>query len=120
MWFLGRIGDVVSLLECGDVGLQGDVACLRRVLAGQQDDDLLKRIGWSGRRPKTDLLAPDQCRALEAPRQGEGWVFLDWKQPVDGGKPAAYKIQRRECPEGSWTDIGMSIESETTPFSERI
>ena len=25
-----------------------------------------------------------------------------------------YKIQRRERPDGFWTDIGMSIESETT------
>ena len=32
-----------------------------------------------------------QARTLEAPRQGDGWVFLDWKEPVDGGKVAAYR-----------------------------
>ena len=53
-------------------------------------------------------------RALEAPRQGDGWVFLDWKEPVDGGKVAAYKIERRERPSGPWTDAGMAIESEIT------
>ncbi len=78
------------------------------------DDDLLKRIGWSGRRPKTDLPPPGQCRALDAPRQGEGWVFLDWKQPIDGGKPAAYKIERRQRPDGSWSEVGMAIKSEIT------
>jgi len=69
------------------------------------DDDKLKLIGWGGRKAKT---------SLEAPRQGEGWIFLDWKAPTDGGKVAAYKIQRRERPSGPWTDAGMAIESEIT------
>jgi hypothetical protein len=33
---------------------------------------------------------------------------------VDGGKVAAYKIERRERPSGPWTDAGMAIESEIT------
>jgi len=55
-----------------------------------------------------------KTRSLEAPREGEGWVFLDWKEPVDGGAVAAYKIQRRERPSGAWADVGMAIESEIT------
>jgi len=43
------------------------------------DDDKLKLIGWGGRKAKTSLEAPGQARTLEAPRQGEGWIFLDWK-----------------------------------------
>jgi len=78
------------------------------------DDDKLKLIGWGGRKAKTSLEAPGQARTLEAPRQGEGWIFLDWKTPTDGGKVAAYKIQRRERPSGPWTDAGMAIESEIT------
>ena len=78
------------------------------------DDDKLKLIGWGGRKAKTSLEAPGQARTLEAPRQGEGWIFLDWKAPTDGGKVAAYKIQRRERPSGPWTDAGMAIESEIT------
>lgn len=82
------------------------------------DDDQLKLIGWGGRKAKTSLEAPGQTRSLEAPREGEGWVFLDWKEPVDGGAVAAYKIQRRERPEGPWTDAGMAVESETTLSSQ--
>jgi len=78
------------------------------------DDDKLKLIGWGGRKAKTSLEAPGQARTLEAPRQGEGWIFLDWKSPTDGGKVAAYKIQRRERPSGPWTDAGMATESEIT------
>ena len=44
----------------------------------------------------------------------EGWVFLDWKEPIDGGKPAAYKIQRRERPAGDWQDVSTAMDSETT------
>jgi len=69
------------------------------------DDDKLKLIGWGGRKAKT---------SLEAPRQGEGWIFLDWKAPTDGGKVAAYKTQRRERPSGPWSDVGLAIESEIT------
>jgi len=78
------------------------------------DDDKLKLLGWGGRKAKTSLEAPGQCRTLEAPREGEGWLFLDWKEPVDGGAVAAYKIQRRLRPDGPWTDAGMAMESEIT------
>ena len=78
------------------------------------DDDNLKLLGWGGRKAKTSLEAPGQCRSLEAPREGEGWVFLDWKEPVDGGAVAAYKIQRCERPSGAWSDVGMAMESEIT------
>ena len=78
------------------------------------DDDKLKLLGWGGRKAKTSLEAPGQTRALEAPRQGEGWIFLDWKDPSDGGKVAAYKVERRERPSGPWTDASMAIESEIT------
>ncbi len=78
------------------------------------DDDKLKLIGWAGKKAKTSLTPPGQVRMLEAPKQGKGWVFLDWKQPADGGKPAAYKVQRRERPSGSWADIATAILSEIT------
>ena len=78
------------------------------------DDEKLKLLGWGGRKAKTSLEAPGQVRMLEAPRQGEGWIFLDWKEPSDGGKVAAYKVERRERPAGPWLDASMSIESEVT------
>lgn len=78
------------------------------------DDDQLKLIGWGGRAAKTSLQAPGQVRSLEAPRQGEGWIFLDWKAPLEGGAVAAYKIQRRERPDGPYGDVGMAIETEAT------
>lgn len=58
------------------------------------DDDKLKLLGWSGNQTPTALAPPGETRQLEAPKQGDGWVFLDWKAPADGGKVGAYKVQR--------------------------
>ncbi len=78
------------------------------------DDDQLKLIGWAGRKAAAPLAVPGQARLLEAPRQGEGWVFLDWKKPADGGKPAAYKIMRRNRPDGPWTETATAVVTEAT------
>jgi hypothetical protein len=47
-------------------------------------------------------------------RPSEGWLRLDWKAPADGGAVTAYKLQRRQRPEGQWQDIGLSMETKTT------
>ncbi len=78
------------------------------------DDDKLKLIGWAGRKAAAPLAPPGQARLLEAPRQGEGWVFLDWKAPIDGGAAAAYKVMRRERPEGPWQDAATAVITEAT------
>ena len=78
------------------------------------DDDKLKLIGWAGRKARTPLAAPGQARLLEAPKQGAGWVFLDWKAPVDGGKPAAYKVERRLRDGGGWENVATAILTEAT------
>jgi len=82
------------------------------------DDDKLKLIGWAGKKAPTPLAIPGQARLLEAPKQGDGWLFLDWKAPADGGKPKAYKVQRRavgvEPVNDRWEDIATAIITEAT------
>ncbi len=78
------------------------------------DDDKLKLIGWAGRKAASALTSPGQTRLLEAPRQGEGWVFLDWKAPIDGGAPSAYRVMRRERPAGPWEDVATAVITEAT------
>ncbi len=82
------------------------------------DDDKLKLIGWAGKKAKTPLAPPGQTRLLEAPKQGKGWVYLDWKAPADGGKPKAYKVQRRvvgvEPVSDRWEDVATAILTEAT------
>lgn len=78
------------------------------------DDEILKQIGWGGRKPRTSLQAPGQARLLTARTQGEGWLHLEWKAPVDGGRPSAYRIMRRERPAGPWSDVGTAVTTEAT------
>ena len=85
------------------------------------NDDKLKLIGWAGKKTATTLTAPGQTRLLEAPKQGKGWVYLDWKAPAEGGKVGAYKVQRRvggvvgsEPVNDRWEDIATAIISEIT------
>ena len=76
------------------------------------DDELLKLLGWGGRRPATPLQPPGQALVLTAREQGEGWVDLAWKPPVEGGKPSAYRLVRRERPAGPWADVATAIVTE--------
>ena len=108
-----------QVTETKAAGLEELVTAMRADLryaedAVSYDDAKLSALGWGGKAAPTALQVPGQPRSLEAPRQGEGWVFLDWKKPADGGSVAAYKIERRERPAGDWTLISMAIESEAT------
>ncbi len=78
------------------------------------DDDKLKLIGWAGKAAPTPLAVPGQVRSLEVPRQGDGWLMLDWKSPLDGGAASAYKVMRRERPAGAWEDVATAVITEAT------
>lgn len=99
---LGTIGDMAkSVIRYAENTTRGD-------------DAKLQLLGWGGRRQRTLSITelPGQPRTLEVIREGSNWVFLDWKEPMEGGQVAAYKVQRRKRDEGDWTDVGMSVESE--------
>jgi hypothetical protein len=51
-------------------------------------------------------------RSLEVAVEGDGWVMLDWKAPVSGGSVAAYRVKSRTQDKRSWSDVGMSVETE--------
>lgn len=100
-------------------GLEELVDAMRAILryaedAVDYDDAKLSTLGWGGKAAPTALQPPGQPRALEAPDQSEGWLFIDWEKPADGGALAAYKIGRRERPSGEWTLNSMALESEAT------
>ena len=82
------------------------------------DDEKLKLIGWGGRRAPVPLLPPGQTRLLEGRNLGDAAITLTWKAPVDGGKPSAYRIMRRERPEGLWGDVGTAVVTEVTLFEQ--
>jgi hypothetical protein len=78
----------------------------------RHEPEKLKQLGWGGRKSGTIMEVPGQVRSLELVGQGEGWCILDWKAPSSGGSVAAYRVQYRTKDTRSWSDAGMSIESE--------
>nr|VFK68717.1 MAG: hypothetical protein BECKUNK1418G_GA0071005_12631 [Candidatus Kentron sp. UNK]VFK73700.1 MAG: hypothetical protein BECKUNK1418H_GA0071006_12561 [Candidatus Kentron sp. UNK] len=83
-------------------------------LTVKDDEGDLELIGWHGRKSRTPLAPPGRTRDLASPDRGEGWIALGWRQPADGGKAAAYKVQRREDGKPDWLDVGMSMETSIT------
>ena len=82
------------------------------------DDAKLQLIGWGGRGGPTPTPLPGQPRLLEAAKQGEGWLTLDWKQPAEGGRPTVYMVMRRERPDGPWENVAAAVETEITLTSQ--
>ena len=84
------------------------------------NDGKLQLLGWGGRRSRTQSVTepPGQARTLEIIREGPNWVYLDWKEPMEGGRVTAYRIQRRQREGGEWTDVGMAVDSEITLNSQ--
>lgn len=86
----------------------------------RRNDGKLQLLGWGGRRSRTQTVTepPGQARTLEIIREGPNWVYLDWKEPMEGGQVTAYKLQRRKREGGDWTDVGMAVDSEITLNSQ--
>lgn len=82
------------------------------------DDAKLKLIGWSGRKTPEALTEPGQVLELIAVKQGEGWVELSWKKPVDGGAVSSYNVYRRQRPEGSWELVKSAFYTSITLTSQ--
>ncbi len=80
--------------------------------AVRKNAEKLSRIGWAARKDKTPLEVPGQVRSLEVLQQGEGWLVLDWKHPIDGGRVSAYRVRCREFESGGWHDVAMAIDTE--------
>jgi fibronectin type 3 domain-containing protein len=78
------------------------------------NDAKLAALGWSGRAESTPLQIPGQPRTLEAPKEGPGWLFLDWKKSPDGGKAAFFRVERRKPSSEEWMMVGTALETEIT------
>ncbi|MBI2616305.1 MAG: hypothetical protein HYW52_11645, partial [Gemmatimonadetes bacterium] len=55
--------------------------------AARDEPEKLKRLGWSPRREGTPLEPPGEVRDIGSGGEGDTWVILRWKPPVDGGVP---------------------------------
>jgi hypothetical protein len=87
-------------------------------IAVREQPEKLNLVGWAPRSTGSTLKAPGEVRDIAVLAEGEGWLVLDWKAPVDGGVVAAYTIQRRRRPDGTWKDIATAVETEALVSSQ--
>jgi hypothetical protein len=74
----------------------------------------LQLIGWGGGSASNKHKPPGQCSDLETVKLGNGWIYFDWTEPVNGGKITGYKIMRSSDDGATWETVATSIESEYT------
>lgn len=85
--------------------------------AVRDDPEKLNRLGWGLRREGTPLQPPGEVRDMTIGAEGDDWAILRWNQPVDGGTPGVYKVQRRT--DGTpWQDIGIATGTEQLVSSQ--
>jgi len=77
------------------------------------NDEQLGCLGWSA--PHTrQRIAPGQPGLLTIVREGDGWLLLRWHTPEEGGRPQAYRIERRIDGQGDWEQAGTALHPEIT------
>ena len=82
-------------------------------VAVRSEPEKLSQLGWSERSRSSRLEAPGEVRDIGVRAEGDSWVVLDWKAPVDGGAIAVYRIQRRNGDgTGSWELVDTAVETE--------
>ena len=80
-------------------------------IAVRNEPEKLNALGWRARRDGSPLQPPGETRDIGIVSEGDTWVILRWKPPVDGGAPGFYRIQRRHKA-SSWDDAGTSTATE--------
>jgi hypothetical protein len=82
-------------------------------IAVRDHPERLSQLGWGVPNRGSALEAPGEVRDIAVRAEGDTWVVLDWKAPVDGGAIANYKIERRNGDGGgSWELADTAVETE--------
>lgn len=80
-------------------------------IAVRDEPEKLKSLGWRSRRDGSALEPPGEVRNIKIVAEGDTWIALQWKPPVEGGLPGVYRIQRKQDG-GDWEDVGISTETQ--------
>jgi hypothetical protein len=60
----------------------------------------LSGVGWGGE-TASDRIPPGPVRDVSVGLQGDDWVLLQWRPPVEGGPAVSYRVERKK-PGGPW------------------
>jgi hypothetical protein len=85
------------------------VVVYAEILARRQPSKLA-RLGWGPRRDRKALEPPGEVRDIKIDAEGETYLVLSWKRPVEGGAVAAYTIQVKR--DGApWEDVAVCTDT---------
>ena len=80
-------------------------------IAVRDAPEKLSALGWRPRREGSPVGPPGETRDINIVSEGDTWVVLRWKPPVDGGAPTFYRIQRQM--EGAqWEEAGTATNTQ--------
>jgi len=82
------------------------------------DDVALGKLGWGGRRKPRRLRPPGQVLNFRIVRQDLDRVVLAWDKPVDGGPPAAYRIECSRGGRDTWRVAGSTVDTNATLYNQ--
>ena len=109
-----RCADHATKDEALDLLIDSVKATLKYAeVAVRGEPEKLSQLGWSERSRSSRLEAPGEVRDIGVRAEGDSWVVLDWKAPVDGGAIAMYRIQRRNRDgTSSWELVDTAVATE--------
>jgi len=82
------------------------------------DAAALSTLGWGGRRKPRRLRRPGQVLNFRIVRQDLDSVVLTWDKPVDGGPPAAYRIECSRGGRDTWREAGSTVHTNVTLYNQ--
>ena len=82
------------------------------------DDIALGSLGWGARRKPRRLQPPGQVLGFRIVRQDVDSVLLAWDKPVDGGPPAAYRIEYSRDRGRAWRMAGTTVDTNLTLYNQ--
>ncbi len=71
----------------------------------------LSGLGWGGRPGATDREPPGEVRDIALRSEGDTWLVLEWRPPIDGGPAATYRVQRRRRG-GAWEFVATAVDND--------
>ena len=80
----------------------------------RHDQAKLLRLGWGPPKQPDRLEEPGQALSFRILKEEENSITLAWRKPPEGGKVAAYRIERQRWGEDECSVVGTAVKKRIT------
>jgi len=112
-------GHAVLCTTVKNTALDALAQLVKRVLrfaesvAGVSHGRLIK-LGWGVPRERVQLEEPSQPLDFRILKEGENSITLAWRKPPEGGRVAAYRVERQRMGADEWIVVGTAVKKRIT------